>query len=201
MSSLSKIADPLDLHGSASSERATKAQSEASAASVAELRRQFDIQQENIEPFREKALPALEQFARLAGAQGSGQQRAAFTQFRDSPGQAFLRDRGNRAIARNQPATGEVDPRVQAALNERGAGVAEQDFETQLNRLAGLGGIAQTAASQLTGASQQFTRDINEQNIAQGNIRASGLQAQQQARANLLGSVAGFAGQQFGARA
>lgn len=201
MSSLSSIADPLDIHGSASAERATEAQSEAAAASVAELRRQFDIQQENIRPFREKALPALEQFAQLAGAQGRGQQREAFNRFRASPGQEFLRQRGQRATARNEQAVQGIDPRVQAALDERGVGVAEQDFETQLNRLAGLGGIAQTAASQLTGASQQFSRDINDQNIAQGNIRASGLAAQQQARANLAGSVSGFLGEQFGGRA
>ena len=196
MSSLIDVADPLDIFGSRSAADATEAQSESAADSLAELRRQFDIQQENIRPFREQALPALGQFAQLSGAQGQDQQLAAFGQFRDSPGQAFLRDRGQRSIERNAQAFGSpIRGNVQAALDQRGAGLAEQDFESQMNRLAGISGIAQTAASQLGGASQQFASDVGNQSIQQGNIRASGLAAQQASRANLAGTAAGLFGQ------
>jgi len=74
--------------------------------------------------------------AAQSGALGAPAQQNAFNNFNDSPGQQFLRDRGEQAVIRNAAAMGGVGGgNVQKALATFGQGLAQQDFDNQFNRL------------------------------------------------------------------
>lgn len=155
------------------------------ATNIAESRRQFDIGQANLEEIRQFTLPALEQVSALSGAGGQQAQAAAIGAFQDSPGQQFLRERGERALVRNASAVGGLGGgNVRSALVEQGVGFAQQDFANQFNRLAGLAGVAQTTTSEQGRAGERFAGNIAEQNTNLANARISGIQAQAQAAQN-----------------
>ena len=148
MSGIAKVTDPGDFFGARGAEEATKAQIAASEAGIAEQRSQFDIQQENLKPFREQTLPALGKVAALSGAQGAKAQQAEIDQFIQSPGQQFLQDRAQKNLLRNTSAIGGLGGgNVRSALVQQGVGFAQQDFDNQFNRLASVSGIARGATS------------------------------------------------------
>ena len=103
---VSLIADPADAFGARGAKKATEGQLQASRESIAEQQRQFDIQQENLKPFREQTIPALSKVAALSGAQGAEAQQAEIDQFVKSPGQQFLQDRAQKNLLRNASAIG-----------------------------------------------------------------------------------------------
>ena len=111
------------------SKAAARAQQAGTEAGIAEQRRQFDITQQQFRPFREAGVRALGQQEQILGLQGPEQQAAAFQEFRESPGQAFLRERGERSLLRNQAAIGGLGGgNIRSALQQQGIGFAEQQF-------------------------------------------------------------------------
>ena len=75
--------------GGIASDRASEAQQEGVDASVAESRRQFDLNREDLAPFRESGVSALGRLNALAEGDTSG--------FFTSPGFEFVRDEGLRS--------------------------------------------------------------------------------------------------------
>lgn len=192
--SFSDLLDPADIFGGRAAEEASDVQTRASIAGTEELRRQFDIQQARLDPFFQQAAPAIDLLARFSGAQGQDPQAQAFQEFKDSPGQAFLKSRGSDAVSQALSTFGTGNERVSLALAEEGGDIAAQDFQNQLNRLADVAGIAQTTGSQLNVGSQQFATQIGQQGQNLANIQTQGLLNQQQARQNQLGQLAQLAG-------
>lgn len=164
--------------------------------SIAEQRRQFDIGQENLSPFREAGVGALTQQQALLGLSGVEAQQTAFDQFAESPAQAFLRKRGQKALLANASATGGLGGgNVQKALVEHGIGVAAQQEGEQFNRLAGLSGTGQSTAVTQAQLGQQFAGNVGQLQQGAAQSRASGLLAQealeqQQASADSVASAA-----------
>jgi len=198
MGDLTKIADPSDIFGGQAAAAASEQQEKAAEASQGELRRQFDIQQENLRPFRELTLPALERISAFTGSSGFQAEQEAFASFRDSPGQQFLRDRAEQSLLRNASRIGGLGGgNIRKALQEQAIGLAQQDFGNQFNRLAGLAGIAQTTTAQQGQLGQQFAGSIGQSLTDQANAFASGQAAQQQAKSNLIGTGAGLAASFF----
>jgi len=79
---------------------------------------------------------ALNQVRAFSGALGSGAQRQAFEGFQDSPGVAFLRERGLRGIDRGAAATGGLGGgRRLQALTEFSQNLAEQSFQSRFGDL------------------------------------------------------------------
>ena len=106
--------------------------------------------QRALQPFAGAGRQAIGMQAALSGAQGAGAQQQAFDNFNSSPGQEFLRNRGERALLRNSGAIGGLGGgRVRQALQQHGIGMAQQDFGNQFNRLG------QVSAMGLQGAGQQ----------------------------------------------
>jgi len=201
MSSLSKIADPIDAFGARGAADAADAQRQASQQSIGELTRQFDIQQENLRPFRELTLPALEKISAFTGASGVESQQRAFADFAESPGQLFLRNRAEKSLLRNQAAIGGLGGgNVRKALQEQAVGLAQQDFSNQFNRLASLAGVAQQTTAQQGALGERFAGSVGSELTNQANAFASGQAAQQQAKSNLIGTAAGVAGAVFSDR-
>ena len=113
--------------------------------------------QQFLQPFAEAGGKAIDLQAALSGASGSGAQQQAFDDFNSSPGQEFLRNRGERALLRNSGAIGGLGGgRVRQALTEHGIGMAQQDFGNQFNRLGQVSGMGMNGAGIQAGLSGQL---------------------------------------------
>ena len=201
------IFDPLDFLGTRSGEEARKAaedaaeaQESASRTNIQESARQFDVTQANLQPFQEAGEGALSQQQALLGLSGEDEQAQAFQAFNESPGQKFLRDRGERATVRNAGAIGGLGGgNVRKALTEFGIGTAQQDFQNRFGRLGQLAGQGQSAATDI---GQFGSNAVGQQagfRTAGSEARASGLFGVQQANANQTQGAQNAAGTVLGA--
>jgi len=195
-----------DATGLKAANKATKEagelQAAASEAAIVEQRRQFDIAQQNNQPFQQAGVTALGQQSTLLGLNGQEAQQQAFNQFNQSPGQRFLRERAERSLLRNSAAIGGLGGgNVRSGLQQQAIGFAQQDFDNQFNRLGQLSGRGQTAVSNINQLGANTAGAIGQfgQNAAQA--RASGLLGQVQNESALTGQLLGLAGQGLGAMA
>ena len=182
--------------GSEAAGEAAGVQAAAAGAATAEQRRQFDITQEQLAPFREAGVAALGQQQALLGLGTPEEQQAAFAAFAESPGQQFLRGQQERALVRQASAIGGLGGgNVRTALQQQAFGKAQTDYQTQLNRLAALSGTGQTAATDIGQFGAQAAGQIGQLQLAGGAARASGILGQQQAVQQTIGGLAGLAAQ------
>ena len=115
-----------------------------------------DIAGGALQPFAGTGGQAFQRQGALAGAGGPEAQRQAFAQFVESPGQQFLRERGEQAVLRGASATGGLGGgNVQEELMRRGIGFAQQDLQNQFGRLGSLSQIGAGAAGQQAGIAQR----------------------------------------------
>lgn len=178
--------------GEKAARRGAEAQQAGILAGVEETRRQFDITQEQLEPFREAELRQLQERQALMGLLGPEREQRALTAIQESPGQRFLREQGERSILRGAAATGGLGGgRVQQALTEFGIGTAAQQLNQRIAQLSGQPGT--TLAGAQLGA--QVAGQIAGGQQAAGQARASGILGAQQVRAGqqqqLLGAGIG----------
>lgn len=175
------------LTGQAGAEAAREAagiQAQAAVTGIEEQRRQFDISQQQLAPFREAGVGALQQQQALLGLLGPGQQQQAFAGLQESPGQQFLRQRQQRALLRGASAIGGLGGgNVRTALQQQAVGFGQQDIQNQLARLGQLtaGGQA-SAAGQAQIAGQQGA-NISNLLAQQAQAQAGGVLGAQQAQA------------------
>lgn len=181
-------------------EDAAKAQEGAALAGIAEQRRQFDVSQENLQPFQEAGVGALGQQQALLGLSGREAQQQAFAGLTESPGQQFLRQRQEKALLRNAAATGGLGGgNVLTALQQQAMDFAQQDIQNQFGRLgqlAGQGQAATTTGAQLGGAAASNIANLQGQ---AGAARASGILGPAQAEAAATGQILQLGGQIGGA--
>lgn len=157
-------------------------------------------------PFISPGQQANQQQAALSGALGPEAQAAAFQAFTESPGQAFLREQGQRAIINQAAATGGLGGgNVLTELQRQGQGLALQDLQNQFNRLGQVTGAGLTAAGQvgqLRGQGAGLLSNIGQlgariaQQTGQGQADIFGRTAQ--GIAGLRGQGAGIAAQAGG---
>ena len=158
---------------------ASAAQGEATDATIAEQRRQFDLTQQSLQPFQQAGEAALTNQQALLGLSGQEEQAAAFANLEQSPGQQFLRDRAQKNLLRNSSAIGGLGGgNVRSALVQQGVGFAQQDLQNQFSRLGQLAGQGQAAATNIGQFGQQTAGNIGNALIAGGQARASGIQQQ-----------------------
>ena len=111
---------------------AAQAQLKGTEAATAEQRRQFDITQDQLSPFHEAGLGALQQQQALLGLLGPGQQDAALGSIAKSPAQQFIEERGQRQLLQGASAIGGLGGgNVREALVEQGTGFAGQLLQNQ----------------------------------------------------------------------
>jgi hypothetical protein len=130
-------------------------------------------------------LDALPQFNPGAQLSASEQQQQAFNDFNLSPGQQFLRDRGQKNLIRNAGALGGLGGgNVRSALVQQGIGFAQQDFDNQFNRLGDLRSAGQNAATNIgqgmlnTGGNIASTYSNTANQLGAGAINSASGQAQ-----------------------
>lgn len=190
--------DPFDLLGGKAQGRAEELQRETTALTLAEVRRQFDIGQERLEPFFQEAIPALELQSAFAGARGPEAQAQAFQQFQEDPGTEFLREQGLRLIDTGAAATGGLGGGERLReLTRFSQGLALQDLGGRIGQLQAISGTGQRAGEQLTGLGERFAGTTGD--ILSGQTRSivGGLQAQTAGKQNLIGTVGGIVGGLF----
>ncbi len=165
--------------------KAGQVSQQGSLAAVAENRRQFDATQRNLQPFIRAGTGALTEQQALLGLAGVDAQQAAFGRFTDSPGQAFLRERGERALLRNASAIGGLGGgNVRSALQQQGIGFAQQQLNNQLAQLGGISGTGASTATNLGSIGASTAANIGQGLQSAANARASGI----------TGQAAGFRG-------
>lgn len=180
---------------SRASKRAARAQSEAADAGIAEQRRQYDLTRGDMSPWMQAGGLALERQQSLLGLLGVEQQQEAFDAFKESPGQQFLRERGQRALTRNASAIGGLGGgNVRSALVQQGIGFAQQDYGNYYNRLAGISNTGQQTSAQLGQLGAQSATNISSLLGVAGQARASGILGAAQARATMYSSIIGAFG-------
>jgi len=91
------------------------------------------------QPYMQQGQNANNQQSALSGAMGPQAQQQAYDNFISSPGQAWLQEKGERAVTRNAAAMGGLGGgRVQQELQRQGQGLAAQDFQNSFDRLGTL---------------------------------------------------------------
>lgn len=193
--------------GALSSRAASKAagqQEESIERAIQEIREDFGITEEEFAPFRQAAVGgegvtgALTRQQQFLGLRGPEAQQAAFTGFLESPGQAFLRQRGEEALVRQASAIGGLGGgNIRQALQEQAIGVASQQQSELQDRLAGLTGLGFQATSGLGGLRSKKAANIADLITGQGQAAASGTLGRASGIAGGLGGAAkaiGFGG-------
>jgi hypothetical protein len=199
---------------------AADAQSQASAAGIAEQRRQFDKVQEllkpyveagagaieGLEPFAAAGVPALQAQQALLGLAGQEAQRQAIQQLSTSPQMQALVQQGENALLQQASATGGLrGGNVQAALAQFRPQVLSELIGQQYSRLGGLTALGQETTSNLarlgqasaagTGAAaQESGANIASLLAQQGAAQAGAQIAQGKAFASIPAAISGGLG-------
>tara|TARA_R110000868_G_scaffold160430_2_gene390039 strand:- start:4375 stop:4974 length:600 start_codon:yes stop_codon:yes gene_type:complete len=180
--------------------RADNTMREASAAEIAESRRQYDQTRTDFEPWRTTGAEALKQLA------GDINKPITAAEVMQDPGYQFGMQQGEQALSRRLAAGGgrvsgaalKAASRFGTDYGASGYGAAYQRGQDRLNRLAALGQVGQTATGQTAQAGQFATGNIGRSLSNQGEATA----ASQLRRGNiwenttnkLISSASGFFG-------
>lgn len=142
-----------------------------------------------LEPFRATGFDALNEQRALLGFEGEEAGQEAIQRFSESPGQQFLRDRGEKALLRNSAALGGIGGgNVRSALVEQGVGFAQQDFNNQFNRLDRFRNQGFSAVNRTGKIREQGGRDFTNLRGQLAQQRAAGILGVTQARNQFLDS-------------
>jgi len=156
--------------GGITSKQASDAQSRSASNSIAEQRRQFDLNYSDQAPYREAGVNALERINALRDGDMSG--------FTESPGYQFNLEQGQKAIDRMGRGLG---GRQQQELLKFSQGLAGQEYGNYYNRLAGQAGVGQTSVNQTGAAGMGMASNIGNAMQNQGNAKANAWQGFNQA--------------------
>lgn len=191
--------------------KAADAQTQASALSVEEQRRQFDKVQELLKPYIEAGTSsigqlspytalgteALTQQRNLIGLGGAQAQQSAINALQSSPMFSSMVRQGENAILQNASATGGLrGGNTQAALAEFRPSILNQLIESQYQKLGGLSSsglntiqnlvnTGQASAAQTGAQAQQSASNIAGYLTNAGNARANSALASGQIFSNL----------------
>lgn len=171
---MSFIADIFGANAAAKGQKqAANAASEASAASLAEQRRQYDLSRADQQPWLTTGTNALNSYANLLGQNGAAAQTTAMGQFQTSPDYAFRQSEQARALTARNSALGIQDSgAAQKAAMQYSGNLASGEFNNYANRLAGLAGVGQTAATTNAGLGANYANQVT--NINQNRAQALG---------------------------
>jgi len=171
--------------------QAAEIQAGAATEGIAEQRRQFDLTRGDLQPFQNAGVSALQQQQDLLNNPEN---------FKDSPGQRFLRQRAERSLLRNSAAIGGLGGgNVRNELQEQAIGMAAQDYNNQFSRLGQVAGQGQNTAVQLGQFGQNKAAQIGQLGAQSAAARASGILGAQQQQAQQRGQIFNAAGTALGA--
>ena len=166
---------------------AADAQAGATAASIAEQRRQFDLTRGDYAPYRAIGTNALRRLGAFYGVDDSTQAQPGLgaglteAQIQMDPGYEFGRQQGEQALNRKIAAAGgRVSGASLKAAQRFGTDYATTGYsaaygrrQDRENRLAALAGIGQTATAGSASAGQNATNAISQALQSQGDATAA----------------------------
>lgn len=189
----SEFFDPADFFSGRSGKESERSARTIRDLELGELRRQFDIGQERLQPTLAEAVPAFQLQSALAGSQGPQAQQLALQGLGEAPGTEFAREQGLRLIESGAAATGGLGGGNRLRdLTRFGTELASRGLQNQFSRLGIVSGAGQGAGSELVGLGSRFAQNVGAvtQQGAQNITQA--LQQQQQQRAQAAGTGIGI---------
>lgn len=183
------------LMSSNSASNATDAQSAASANSIAEQQREFNINQANQQPYLDAGKTALGQYQTAINTPTTA------ADVMSDPGYQFGLNQGQTALDRKTAAAGgrisgaalKASDQYATDYATTGYNAAYQRGQDRLNRLSSLAGLGQTATSASASSGQASTNAITALQTAQGNNSATGSVAQSNIWGNAGNQIAAIA--------
>lgn len=182
--------------------QAAQTQQAAQDAALAEMRRQFDIGQGNLQPWLNSGKSALGQLDTLMAPGGELSQKFDLSKFQQDPGYNFQLQQGEQGVNRAAAARGGYDSgRTLKELLRYDNGLASQSYgdaynrynadqTNRYNRLAGIAGLGQTSANALTQNGANYGNNVANTLTAGGNAQAASQIAQGNARMSGYSGVA-----------
>lgn len=184
------------------SKNAADAQSDASAAGVAEQRRQYDEMVKLLSPYNKAGTGALSQQQLLLGLKGADAQRTAIKAIENSPYFQATAKQGENAILQNASATGGLrGGNTQGALAQFRPGLLNQLVQQQYQNLGGLTSLGQNSAAQTGNAGMQTANNIGNLLSQGGAAQAGGIIGAQNAQNQLIGNLTQLGGLAIGSGA
>lgn len=155
---------------------AANTQAGAAQAGIDEQRRQFDVTQQNQQPFIQAGQQAVGSQGDLLGLNGPDKQQAAIAALQGSPGYQSLYHNGEQAVLANGSATGGLrGGNTQASLYNLGANTLSQTIQQQLSSLGGIAGLGAGTGTSLGQIGQGTSTSIGNLLGAQGSAKAGGI--------------------------
>lgn len=150
---------------------AAQAQQNAANLSLDEMRRQFDISQNNQAPWLRAGQQALSQQQALMGLGGDTQ--AAMNALVNSPGYQNRLQQGQRGLDASLAARGGLGSgKALTAASDWNQNFASNEYGNRLNQLAGLSGTGQSTAANLGNQGMNYAQGMG--NIWQNAANAQG---------------------------
>lgn len=171
------------------SDKAVDAQTRAANNQIELDQRIYDETTANFAPYREGGLLG---FNAMNYEMGLGEAPEGYTGFQASPGYQFAVDEGTRALEGSAAASGNLrSGATMKALQDRGVGMANQEYGNWMNRLSGIAGMGQAAAGNQAAAAQNFATNAGNAMSAIGNAQSAGAIATGNAWSNGINNVMG----------
>ena len=127
-------------------------------------------------PFIQAGQGAIDPLTALLGIQGPEAEQRALGNFMESPGQAFLRKRGERTVLRNASALGGLGGgNVLKALSDFGIGTAANQLGERKDRLMQVTGLGSGTGTNLGGIGGQSAANISNLSTIGGQIQGQGI--------------------------
>lgn len=148
------------------SDSATRNANNASAASIAEQKRQFDLTRKDTAPYREAGESALNTMKSLNSGDMSS--------FKESPGYQFNLEEGQKAIDRSLVArTGGLGGAGVKEGVRFASGMASNEYSNFWNRIASQAGLGQTGVSQSAAAGTNSANAMSNTYMTAGQQRGN----------------------------
>jgi len=158
--------------GGVSASKAASAQKSAANNQVALARETRDLTRADLAPYYGAGQEGLNA---LRYELGMGDRPVDYGGFQATPGYQFARDEGLSAVEGGAAARGGLySGATMQALQERGTGLANQEYGNYVNRLSGLAGSGQNAAAGMGAANQAYSNQAGNALGAYGNAAAAG---------------------------
>lgn len=174
---------------------AANAQTQSSAANIAEQQRQFDYIKNLMKPFADAGLKSLGMQQDILGINGAAPQQGAYDAIENSPAFAALKTSGENAILQNASATGGLrGGNVERALSQYRPALLAQLIESQYGKLNGITSIGQNAAAGTGNAASVTSTNIGTSLDNIGAAQAGAALARGRATGGLASSLGGGVG-------
>lgn len=162
--------------------RAAKIQKDASDKAFAIQEKFFNTTRADLAPYREVGAGALGSLAKLYGIGTGGKpggqpfDPAALEAFRRSPDYKFALEEGLKSVEASRAAKGLLKSGgTLEELQERGSGLASQNFGNYVSRLLQLANIGESSAAQTGSFASGASRGMADSIMAGGEASASGV--------------------------